>query len=172
MFDIGGWEFLLIAVLAIVVIGPKDLPGTIRTVTGWIRRARTLASEFQSGLDDIAREADIDSVKDDLQSGLGLDDITDAKNSIRDNLEQSIDPGGDIRSTFHDEGESVGNDDPFLKDYFDENEDEDDELDDIDPKYKIAEKSIADHPDDGDEKPKTDGPAEDEPESAETVKKA
>ena len=56
MFDIGGWEFLVVIVIAIIVIGPKDLPGTIRTVTGWIRKARELAREFQSGLDDLARE--------------------------------------------------------------------------------------------------------------------
>ena len=50
MFDIGGWEFLIVIVIAIIVIGPKDLPGAIRTVTGWIRRARELAREFQSGI--------------------------------------------------------------------------------------------------------------------------
>ena len=58
MFDIGGWEFLVIAILAIIVIGPKDLPATVRIVSQWARKARGLAREFQSGLDEMAREAD------------------------------------------------------------------------------------------------------------------
>ena len=143
MFDIGGWEFLLVAVIAIVVIGPKDLPGTIRTVTGWIRRARQLASEFQSGLDDIAQEADISSVKDDIQSGLGLDDIADAGNTIRNNIEDSIDPGGEFRDAFNETADMDNEDDPFLKDYLDDELDEDDELDDIDPKYKSPQKTAS-----------------------------
>ena len=55
MFDIGGWEFLVIAVLASVIIGPKDLPATVRMVTTWLGRLRGFARDFQSGLDDIAR---------------------------------------------------------------------------------------------------------------------
>lgn len=138
MFDIGGWEFLFIVVIAIVVIGPKDLPGTIRTITGWIRRARELAREFQSGLDDIARDVDLESVKDEIQSGVGLDDFADAKNSIRNDIESTVDPDGEIRRSFNEEDALDGDDDPFLKDYLDE--DEDDELDDIDPKYRTAER--------------------------------
>ena len=55
MFDIGGWEFLIIGIVAIVIIGPKDLPGLIRSVVGWVRKARELAREFQSGIDDLAQ---------------------------------------------------------------------------------------------------------------------
>jgi sec-independent protein translocase protein TatB len=57
MFDIGGWEFLLIAILGIIIVGPKELPGAIRTVSMFVRRARELARDFQSGLEDVAREA-------------------------------------------------------------------------------------------------------------------
>ena len=167
MFDIGGWEFLLIGVIAIVVIGPKDLPGTIRTVTGWIRRARSLAGEFQSGLDDIAREADMDSMKDDIKSGLGLDDIEEAGNSIRNDIEQSMDSDDEFKDTDKEDYNPVDDDDdPFLKDYLDE--DEDDELDDIDPKYTTAEK--AEEPAPGIPADDVSGDAEAEP--AETSKKA
>ena len=65
MFDIGGWEFLLIIVLALLIIGPKDLPLAIRTITQWIRKARSLAQEFQYNLDDIVTQAEIDKVKTD-----------------------------------------------------------------------------------------------------------
>ena len=46
MLDIGSWEFLIIAIIALIVIGPKDLPGVVRTVSQWVRRAKDLAREF------------------------------------------------------------------------------------------------------------------------------
>ena len=89
MFDIGGWEFLLIIVLGIIIIGPKELPATVRTVGIWVRKAKDLAREFQGGLEDIAREADLDQVKDELASGL-------EPNSIRQEIEDAIDPEGEL----------------------------------------------------------------------------
>jgi sec-independent protein translocase protein TatB len=104
MFDIGGWEFLVIVVLAIVVIGPKDLPGAIRNVTGWIRRARELARDFQSGLDDIARETELDKVQQDIRESIDGDGIGNAANSIRKDIEDAIDPDDEIRNAFVDDG--------------------------------------------------------------------
>lgn len=66
MFDLGWPELMLIMVVALIVIGPKELPNAIRTVTGVIRKLRSAAREFQSGLDDIARESGLDDVKRDL----------------------------------------------------------------------------------------------------------
>jgi sec-independent protein translocase protein TatB len=63
MFDIGWPELMLITVIALIVIGPKDLPAAIRTVTSILRKVRGMAAEFQSGLDDIAREAGVDDIK-------------------------------------------------------------------------------------------------------------
>ncbi len=123
MFDIGGWEFLIVIVIAIIVIGPKDLPGTIRTVSGWIRRARELAREFQSGLDDLARETDMDTVKDEIQSGLGLDDLSDPGNTIRNQIEQTIDPDGNIGDAFKEDYSDIEEDGPFADNSFEEDED-------------------------------------------------
>ena len=53
MFDIGFWEMVMIAVVALVVVGPKELPGMLRTVTGWMRHARQVAGEFK---DEFSRE--------------------------------------------------------------------------------------------------------------------
>ena len=66
MFDLGWSELLLIAAVALIVIGPKDLPQAIRTVTQVIRKLRGMARDFQSGLDDLAREAGVDDIKRDL----------------------------------------------------------------------------------------------------------
>ena len=63
MFDIGWPELLLVMVIALIVIGPKELPNAIRTVMMVVRKLRGAAREFQSGLDDIARESGLDDVK-------------------------------------------------------------------------------------------------------------
>ena len=63
MFDIGWPELMLIMVVGLIVIGPKDLPAAIRTVTTIIRKMRGLASEFQDGLENIAKESGIDEAK-------------------------------------------------------------------------------------------------------------
>ena len=123
MFDIGGWEFLIVIVIAIIVIGPKDLPGTIRTVSGWIRRARELAREFQSGLDDLARETEMENVKNEIQSDLGLDDITGTGNTIRDQIEHTIDPDGNIGDAFKEGYSAIEDDGPFADNSFEEDED-------------------------------------------------
>ena len=73
MFDIGWPELMLIMVVALVVIGPKDLPATIRTVTGLMRKVRGMASDFQSGLDEFAREAGVDEVKSSIEDAVSYD---------------------------------------------------------------------------------------------------
>lgn len=73
MFDIGWPELLLVMVVALVVIGPKDLPAAIRTVTMILRKIRGMATDFQSGLDDIARQAGVDEVKRDLDDMVSYD---------------------------------------------------------------------------------------------------
>ncbi|MAO56662.1 MAG: twin-arginine translocase subunit TatB, partial [Rhodospirillaceae bacterium] len=63
MFDIGWQELFIVAILAIIVIGPKDLPRAVRTVTQAIRKLRSMAGEFQAGLDEVAREAELDDIR-------------------------------------------------------------------------------------------------------------
>lgn len=63
MFDIGGWEVFVIAALALIVIGPKELPRVVRNVGRWVAKARSLAREFQTGMEDAAREADLDELR-------------------------------------------------------------------------------------------------------------
>lgn len=96
MLDIGGWEFLLIAILGIIIIGPKELPGAIRTVSMFVRRARELARDFQSGLEDVVREAELDVLTDDLK---GIADPASATGGLRKELEDAVDPDGDIRDS-------------------------------------------------------------------------
>jgi sec-independent protein translocase protein TatB len=59
MFDIGWSEFVLIAVVALIAIGPKELPGVLRMVGQWMGKARKMAAEFQSQFQEAMREAEM-----------------------------------------------------------------------------------------------------------------
>lgn len=59
MFDVAPTEFLLIAVIALLVIGPKDLPKAMRFVGQWVGKARGVARQFRSGFDSMVREAEL-----------------------------------------------------------------------------------------------------------------
>lgn len=63
MFDIGWSELLVIAVVTIVVVGPKDLPKVLRAAGQFSRQARKMANEFKAGLSELAAEAELDEVK-------------------------------------------------------------------------------------------------------------
>jgi sec-independent protein translocase protein TatB len=63
MLDIGWSEMLVIAVVAIVVIGPKDLPKALRTVGQWVGRARRVAREFKDSVDDMVRDSELDELR-------------------------------------------------------------------------------------------------------------
>jgi sec-independent protein translocase protein TatB len=63
MFDIGWAELLVIGVIALIVVGPKDLPRMLRTLGQYTAQARSMAREFQRSMEDAAREADISDMK-------------------------------------------------------------------------------------------------------------
>ena len=114
MFDIGWQELFIIAVLAIIVVGPKDLPGALRTVTKWLRKARTVAREFQSGIDDMVRDAELDDVKKQLEGAADYD--------ISKEIENTIDPTGALAADIE-EMESELSQDTLLEDRTPDSED-------------------------------------------------
>jgi len=63
MFGIDSGELLIIAVVALVVIGPKDLPRVMRTVGQWVGRARGMARHFRSGIDTMMRESELEEME-------------------------------------------------------------------------------------------------------------
>jgi len=90
MLDIGWSEMAVIALVALIVIGPKELPQAMRAASKWIRKARSLAREFQSGVDDMIREADLEDARKAVESAKNLD--------FDKAFEETVDPGGEVRS--------------------------------------------------------------------------
>ncbi len=63
MFDVGASELLLIVIVAIVVIGPKDMPVALRTAGRWIGKMRRISGHFRSGLETMIREAELEEME-------------------------------------------------------------------------------------------------------------
>ena len=89
MFDIGWSEMAVILMVALIVIGPKDLPRVARTVGKWTGKARGMAREFQRSFDDMAREAELQDIKAEMDKLSRVD--------VRHRLEETIDPEGELR---------------------------------------------------------------------------
>ncbi len=66
MFDFGTGELFVIAVVALLVVGPKHMPEVLRTINGFVRKVRSLARDFQKGLDDLSKEAGMDELKNEM----------------------------------------------------------------------------------------------------------
>ena len=78
MLDIGWQELLVIGALALIVVGPKDLPTLLRSCGQWVGKIRGMAREFQRTMDQAAREADVANLKElrDLKNDIGSFDLT------------------------------------------------------------------------------------------------
>jgi sec-independent protein translocase protein TatB len=87
MLDLGWSEILVIGVVALIVVGPKDLPRMLRTLGQYAGRARGIAREFQKSMDEAARQADIDELK---EVKKGLDDMRDAQYKMQREMGQSF----------------------------------------------------------------------------------
>ena len=77
MLDIGWQELLVIGALALIVVGPKDLPGLLRSVGQWVGKIRGMARDFQRTMNDAARETEMSAFKDlqDIKKINPLDDF-------------------------------------------------------------------------------------------------
>ena len=97
MFDIAWSELLVIIVVALVVVGPKDLPRLMRTAGQWAGRARAMADQFRRSFDDIARQTELDELRAEV-------------NRLQ---ETRIDPAAEIETAMYPTGNPInfGNDD-------------------------------------------------------------
>jgi sec-independent protein translocase protein TatB len=72
-FDIGWPEFMVIGIVALVVIGPKDLPAALRVAGYWVRKARTLSREFHGSIEQMMREVELHEVQNELKKATEFD---------------------------------------------------------------------------------------------------
>jgi sec-independent protein translocase protein TatB len=86
--DFGMSELLLIGVVALVFIGPKDLPKALRVAGFWVRKARTLSREFQTSVEQMIREAELDEMRQELKKATEID--------LEKQFHETIDPTGSL----------------------------------------------------------------------------
>ncbi len=91
MFDLGWGELLVVGAVALVVLGPKELPNALRTISNLTKTARKLAGEFQSGINEIVREAELEDARKAAQSI--------SKGSISKAIGNVVDPTGEMKSS-------------------------------------------------------------------------
>jgi len=90
MLDLSWTEILVILVVAIIFIGPKDLPLALRMVGRWMGKARGMAREFQNNVDDMIREAELDEVRKQVQK-------LETGEFARE-IEKAVDPKGELNT--------------------------------------------------------------------------
>ena len=88
LLDFGWSELMLIGVVALIVIGPKDLPKALRVAGFWVRKARTLSREFQSSIEQMVREAELDEMRQELKKATEID--------LEKEFHQAVDPTGSL----------------------------------------------------------------------------
>jgi sec-independent protein translocase protein TatB len=110
MFDMSWGEVLVIGAVALIVIGPKDLPKALRTVGNMIGKIRRMAGEFQGQFNEALREAELDDVKRQLQGmndtvSKGFNPVQTIRDEIKGAIEApvTVDKPPETRSAFEDE---------------------------------------------------------------------
>lgn len=111
MFDIGWQELFIVGVLALLVVGPRDLPRTLRTVMGYVRKAKGLAREFQNGIDEVAKEVELDDIRKEANR-IGQMDLEEEVKVIVDplgTLNQGLDMS-DVQSAIQETADAMNKD--------------------------------------------------------------
>jgi len=94
MFGIDSPELLIIAVVALIVIGPKELPNMLRGWGKWMSKMRGMASEFRGHVDDMVRQSELDEVKKQIESAPGLDlQALDTTKQIKSAIQEGMAEG-------------------------------------------------------------------------------
>jgi sec-independent protein translocase protein TatB len=92
MFDFAWTEIALIGVVALIAIGPKDMPVAIKSVAAMVKKARRMAAEFQTHVDEMVREANLDEVRSQFNEIRNFD--------IKGQIEKAVDADHSLRDTF------------------------------------------------------------------------
>ncbi len=91
MLDLSWGEIMIIGAVAVIFIGPKELPGALRTVGKFVGKARMMAREFQNNVDDMVREAELEEVKKQVTKATDF-----ATGGIAGAIKNAVDPKGEL----------------------------------------------------------------------------
>jgi len=95
MFDLFAWQHIVIMlVVALVVVGPKDLPRLMHMAGKWAGKARAMASEFRKSFDEMARQAELDELRkeiEELKKNNPVTDMVNSVNAVNDDLAKQVD---------------------------------------------------------------------------------
>lgn len=91
MFDIGWTELLVIGIVALIVIGPRELPKTLRTIGQMMTKVRRMASEFQGQFNDAIREAELDELRKEAEKLTSIKNPLGDLESIKSEIESAVD---------------------------------------------------------------------------------
>ncbi|MGD9869132.1 MAG: Sec-independent protein translocase protein TatB [Hyphomicrobiales bacterium] len=97
MFDIGWSELLIIAVVAIIVVGPKDLPRMLRSLGKYAGQLKRTANEFRSQFDDAIRESELDDIRKAASDISSMNPVGQIKDSVNKSLDPLKSAADDIR---------------------------------------------------------------------------
>jgi sec-independent protein translocase protein TatB len=100
MFGIDSPELLVIAIVALIVIGPKELPGMLRSWGKWMAKARGMAAEFRGHVDEMVRQSELDDVKKQLVDLQSLDPTKEIKSIVQEGVAEGEKALADAKSTF------------------------------------------------------------------------
>lgn len=97
MFGFDWSELMIIVVVALIVLGPKDLPRALYQMGKWTRHARRITSEFQRHVDDIVRQAELEEVRKTVQDATKSLDV---RGQVAEHVNTVLDPVKDIKQAF------------------------------------------------------------------------
>ena len=92
MLDLGWPELFIIMLVALLIVGPKELPGLVRTAASWLRKTKRSINNFQNSIEEIAREVELENVKKDAEELL-INEVSSLPNDVGELLKVEDDQG-------------------------------------------------------------------------------
>jgi sec-independent protein translocase protein TatB len=93
MFDLFSWSHILILLtVALVVVGPKDLPRLMNMAGKWVGKARNMANEFKKSFDDMARQSELDQLRAEIEKLKADDPVADVTRDLNHEIQRTLNP--------------------------------------------------------------------------------
>ena len=91
MFDFFGWKLLIVLGVALVVVGPKDLPKVMHAMGRWAGKARAMANEFRRSFDEMARQTELDELRKEVEALKAKNPMSDIEKSLEEPVDYAVD---------------------------------------------------------------------------------